>query len=36
VLWRLSREGERVRDEYRARLPELSGRDTWTRLFDSR
>jgi galactofuranosylgalactofuranosylrhamnosyl-N-acetylglucosaminyl-diphospho-decaprenol beta-1,5/1,6-galactofuranosyltransferase len=35
VLWRLSREGERVRDEYRARLPELSSRGTWTRLFDT-
>jgi galactofuranosylgalactofuranosylrhamnosyl-N-acetylglucosaminyl-diphospho-decaprenol beta-1,5/1,6-galactofuranosyltransferase len=36
VLWRLSREGEHVRDQYRARLPELSSRDTWTRLFESR
>jgi galactofuranosylgalactofuranosylrhamnosyl-N-acetylglucosaminyl-diphospho-decaprenol beta-1,5/1,6-galactofuranosyltransferase len=36
VLRRMSREGERVRDEYRARLPELSSRDTWTRLFESR
>jgi galactofuranosylgalactofuranosylrhamnosyl-N-acetylglucosaminyl-diphospho-decaprenol beta-1,5/1,6-galactofuranosyltransferase len=36
VLWRLVREGGRVRDEYRAALPELSDRETWTRLFDTR
>jgi galactofuranosylgalactofuranosylrhamnosyl-N-acetylglucosaminyl-diphospho-decaprenol beta-1,5/1,6-galactofuranosyltransferase len=36
VLWRLSREGEQVRDRYRARLPELSSRETWTRLFDTK
>jgi galactofuranosylgalactofuranosylrhamnosyl-N-acetylglucosaminyl-diphospho-decaprenol beta-1,5/1,6-galactofuranosyltransferase len=36
VLWRLSREGERVRDEYRARFPQLTSRGTWTRLFDAR
>ncbi|MGY1986966.1 glycosyltransferase [Blastococcus sp. SYSU DS0669] len=36
VLWRLAREGERARDEYRRRLPELSSRDTWARLFDDR
>ena len=36
VLWRLQREGDRVRDQYRARLPELAGRDTWTRLFETR
>jgi galactofuranosylgalactofuranosylrhamnosyl-N-acetylglucosaminyl-diphospho-decaprenol beta-1,5/1,6-galactofuranosyltransferase len=35
VLWRFTREGERVRDEYRARLPELTGRETWTRLFET-
>jgi galactofuranosylgalactofuranosylrhamnosyl-N-acetylglucosaminyl-diphospho-decaprenol beta-1,5/1,6-galactofuranosyltransferase len=35
VLVRLVREGERVRDQYRAALPELTDRDTWTRLFDS-
>jgi galactofuranosylgalactofuranosylrhamnosyl-N-acetylglucosaminyl-diphospho-decaprenol beta-1,5/1,6-galactofuranosyltransferase len=34
ALWRLNREGERVRDAYRARLPELSDREAWTRLFD--
>jgi galactofuranosylgalactofuranosylrhamnosyl-N-acetylglucosaminyl-diphospho-decaprenol beta-1,5/1,6-galactofuranosyltransferase len=36
VLWRLLREGERVRDEYRAALPELTDRESWTRLFDTR
>jgi galactofuranosylgalactofuranosylrhamnosyl-N-acetylglucosaminyl-diphospho-decaprenol beta-1,5/1,6-galactofuranosyltransferase len=35
VLWRLLREGESVREQYRARLPELTSRDTWTRLFES-
>jgi galactofuranosylgalactofuranosylrhamnosyl-N-acetylglucosaminyl-diphospho-decaprenol beta-1,5/1,6-galactofuranosyltransferase len=35
VLVRLVREGERVRDQYRAALPELTGRDTWKKLFDS-
>jgi galactofuranosylgalactofuranosylrhamnosyl-N-acetylglucosaminyl-diphospho-decaprenol beta-1,5/1,6-galactofuranosyltransferase len=35
VLYRLMREGRNVRAQYRARLPELTGRDTWTRLFDS-
>jgi galactofuranosylgalactofuranosylrhamnosyl-N-acetylglucosaminyl-diphospho-decaprenol beta-1,5/1,6-galactofuranosyltransferase len=35
VLWRLMREGERARAQYRARLPELTDRDMWTRLFDS-
>lgn len=34
ALWRLNREGERVRNAYRARLPELSDREAWTRLFD--
>ena len=34
VLWRLMREGEQVRDQYRAQLPELSSRATWTRLFE--
>jgi galactofuranosylgalactofuranosylrhamnosyl-N-acetylglucosaminyl-diphospho-decaprenol beta-1,5/1,6-galactofuranosyltransferase len=33
VLWRLTREGERARQQYRERLPELSSRETWTRLF---
>jgi galactofuranosylgalactofuranosylrhamnosyl-N-acetylglucosaminyl-diphospho-decaprenol beta-1,5/1,6-galactofuranosyltransferase len=33
VLWRLSREGERVRDEYRARLPEITDRETWGQLY---
>jgi galactofuranosylgalactofuranosylrhamnosyl-N-acetylglucosaminyl-diphospho-decaprenol beta-1,5/1,6-galactofuranosyltransferase len=36
VLWRLMREGAEVRDEYRAALPELTDRETWTRLFDAR
>jgi galactofuranosylgalactofuranosylrhamnosyl-N-acetylglucosaminyl-diphospho-decaprenol beta-1,5/1,6-galactofuranosyltransferase len=36
VLVRLVREGERVRDQYRAALPELTDRDTWTRLFDTK
>jgi galactofuranosylgalactofuranosylrhamnosyl-N-acetylglucosaminyl-diphospho-decaprenol beta-1,5/1,6-galactofuranosyltransferase len=35
VLWRLMREGGGVRDEYRAALPELADRETWTRLFDT-
>ena len=30
------REGEGVRDEYPRRLPELTSRDTWTRLFDTK
>ncbi len=34
VLWRLMREGEQVRLQYRERLPELSSRETWTRLFE--
>jgi galactofuranosylgalactofuranosylrhamnosyl-N-acetylglucosaminyl-diphospho-decaprenol beta-1,5/1,6-galactofuranosyltransferase len=36
VLWRLMREGESVRDQYRARLPELTSQDNWTRLFETR
>jgi galactofuranosylgalactofuranosylrhamnosyl-N-acetylglucosaminyl-diphospho-decaprenol beta-1,5/1,6-galactofuranosyltransferase len=36
VLWRLAREGERARQQYRERLPELTSRETWTRLFDTR
>jgi galactofuranosylgalactofuranosylrhamnosyl-N-acetylglucosaminyl-diphospho-decaprenol beta-1,5/1,6-galactofuranosyltransferase len=36
LLWRLLREGEGVRDRYRAALPELSSRETWTRLFDAK
>ena len=35
VLWRLMREGESARGQFRARLPELTDRDTWTRLFES-
>jgi galactofuranosylgalactofuranosylrhamnosyl-N-acetylglucosaminyl-diphospho-decaprenol beta-1,5/1,6-galactofuranosyltransferase len=35
VLWRLMREGESARQQYRARLPELTSRDTWSRLFES-
>jgi galactofuranosylgalactofuranosylrhamnosyl-N-acetylglucosaminyl-diphospho-decaprenol beta-1,5/1,6-galactofuranosyltransferase len=35
VLWRLTREGEGARRQYRERLPELSSRETWTRLFDT-
>jgi galactofuranosylgalactofuranosylrhamnosyl-N-acetylglucosaminyl-diphospho-decaprenol beta-1,5/1,6-galactofuranosyltransferase len=34
VLWRLMREGEQVREQYRAQLPQLSSRETWTRLFE--
>jgi galactofuranosylgalactofuranosylrhamnosyl-N-acetylglucosaminyl-diphospho-decaprenol beta-1,5/1,6-galactofuranosyltransferase len=36
VLWRLLRDGERVRDEYRMRLPQLTSRETWARLFERR
>jgi galactofuranosylgalactofuranosylrhamnosyl-N-acetylglucosaminyl-diphospho-decaprenol beta-1,5/1,6-galactofuranosyltransferase len=36
LLWRLSREGERVRDEWRAALPRLSSRETWARLYETR
>ena len=35
ALWRLSREGEAVRQRYRDQLPELTGRDSWSKLFDS-
>jgi galactofuranosylgalactofuranosylrhamnosyl-N-acetylglucosaminyl-diphospho-decaprenol beta-1,5/1,6-galactofuranosyltransferase len=35
LLWRLSREGERARDEWRAALPALSSRDNWARLYDT-
>jgi galactofuranosylgalactofuranosylrhamnosyl-N-acetylglucosaminyl-diphospho-decaprenol beta-1,5/1,6-galactofuranosyltransferase len=35
LLWRLSREGERARDEWRAALPELTSRESWARLYDS-
>jgi galactofuranosylgalactofuranosylrhamnosyl-N-acetylglucosaminyl-diphospho-decaprenol beta-1,5/1,6-galactofuranosyltransferase len=35
LLWRLSREGERVRDEWRAALPALSSRENWARLYDT-
>jgi galactofuranosylgalactofuranosylrhamnosyl-N-acetylglucosaminyl-diphospho-decaprenol beta-1,5/1,6-galactofuranosyltransferase len=34
LLWRLSRESERVRDEWRAALPTLSSRETWARLYE--
>jgi galactofuranosylgalactofuranosylrhamnosyl-N-acetylglucosaminyl-diphospho-decaprenol beta-1,5/1,6-galactofuranosyltransferase len=34
VLWRLMREGEQVREQYRGQLPELSSRETWQRLFE--
>ena len=34
LLWRLSREAERVRDEWRAALPTLSSRETWARLYE--
>ena len=34
VLLRLAREGGRARDEYRRRLPELTSRQAWSRLFD--
>jgi galactofuranosylgalactofuranosylrhamnosyl-N-acetylglucosaminyl-diphospho-decaprenol beta-1,5/1,6-galactofuranosyltransferase len=36
VLWRLHREGERARDEYRRRMPELTSRENWTRLYTSK
>ncbi|RBY91896.1 glycosyltransferase family 2 protein [Blastococcus sp. TBT05-19] len=36
VLWRLVREGGGARDRWRAALPELSDRQTWSRLFESR
>ena len=35
VLWRLMREGGSVQEQYRARLPELTSRDTWSKLFES-
>jgi galactofuranosylgalactofuranosylrhamnosyl-N-acetylglucosaminyl-diphospho-decaprenol beta-1,5/1,6-galactofuranosyltransferase len=35
LLWRLTREGERARDEWRAALPTLSSRDTWARLYET-
>jgi galactofuranosylgalactofuranosylrhamnosyl-N-acetylglucosaminyl-diphospho-decaprenol beta-1,5/1,6-galactofuranosyltransferase len=35
VLWRFMREGENARAQYRARLPELTSRDTWKRLFET-
>ncbi|MBB3086102.1 glycosyltransferase [Geodermatophilus sabuli] len=35
VLWRLTREGERARDQWRAGVPELTSRAAWSRLFDS-
>jgi galactofuranosylgalactofuranosylrhamnosyl-N-acetylglucosaminyl-diphospho-decaprenol beta-1,5/1,6-galactofuranosyltransferase len=33
VLWRLSREGGRAQQRYRDRLPELTSRANWSRLF---
>ena len=35
VIWRLMREGGSVQQQYRARLPELTSRDTWSKLFES-
>ncbi|MGY2067506.1 glycosyltransferase [Blastococcus sp. SYSU DS0619] len=35
VLVRLAREGNGARDRWRAALPELTDRQTWTRLFES-
>lgn len=35
VMWRLAREGGRARAEYRRRLPEMTSRENWTRLFTS-
>jgi galactofuranosylgalactofuranosylrhamnosyl-N-acetylglucosaminyl-diphospho-decaprenol beta-1,5/1,6-galactofuranosyltransferase len=35
LLWRLRREGERARDEWRAAMPELTSRETWARLYDT-
>jgi galactofuranosylgalactofuranosylrhamnosyl-N-acetylglucosaminyl-diphospho-decaprenol beta-1,5/1,6-galactofuranosyltransferase len=34
LLWRLSREGERARDEWRAAMPRLTSRETWLRLYE--
>ncbi|MGY1746384.1 glycosyltransferase [Blastococcus sp. SYSU D00695] len=36
VLLRLAREGHAVREEYRRRLPELTSRENWARLFMTR
>jgi galactofuranosylgalactofuranosylrhamnosyl-N-acetylglucosaminyl-diphospho-decaprenol beta-1,5/1,6-galactofuranosyltransferase len=36
VLWRLYREGPQAAAEWRRRLPEISSRETWTRLFGTR
>jgi len=36
VLWRLHKEGAQAADQWRRRLPELSSRDTWDRLFGTR
>jgi len=36
VLLRLMREGERAQAEYRDRLPELTSRENWTRLYECR
>jgi hypothetical protein len=33
VLWQLAWNGKAVRVEYRRRLPELTSRENWTRLF---
>ncbi|RBY86542.1 glycosyltransferase [Blastococcus sp. TF02A-30] len=33
VLWRFNRDGDRARDEWRRRLPELTSRETWGELF---
>jgi galactofuranosylgalactofuranosylrhamnosyl-N-acetylglucosaminyl-diphospho-decaprenol beta-1,5/1,6-galactofuranosyltransferase len=36
LLLRFLREGDKVRDQYRARLPELTSRETWARLFETK
>jgi galactofuranosylgalactofuranosylrhamnosyl-N-acetylglucosaminyl-diphospho-decaprenol beta-1,5/1,6-galactofuranosyltransferase len=36
LLLRFLREGDKVRDEYRARLPQLTSRETWAQLFETR
>ena len=36
VLWRLHKEGAQAAGEWRRRLPELSSRETWDRLFGTR
>jgi galactofuranosylgalactofuranosylrhamnosyl-N-acetylglucosaminyl-diphospho-decaprenol beta-1,5/1,6-galactofuranosyltransferase len=36
VLWRLRRDGEQAGSDGRPRLPEISSRETWSRLFGTR